>query len=137
MKKHLWYLSEELTAFAFFDSSVSINIKLKMVESLKTKESVSQRKRIEIDCNNLDLMCTKEISDFVTKRSFILFEQLKLSSDFLNLSPTEWPNDPNYLSCLSIFKNIKVVNDIAERGVALVEEFNQFATKDEEQKQYL
>lgn len=29
------------------------------------------------------------------------------------------------------------MNDIAERAVALVEEFNQFGTKDEEQKQYL
>lgn len=44
--KHLWYLSKELTAFAFFDNSVSIDIKLKMIESLKMKESVSKKKNV-------------------------------------------------------------------------------------------
>jgi len=32
---------------------------------------------------------------------------------------------------------VKVVNDLAERGVALVEEFNASLTRNEEQKQHL
>jgi len=32
---------------------------------------------------------------------------------------------------------MKVVNDCAERGIALVEEYNSSLTKDEEQKQFL
>lgn len=32
---------------------------------------------------------------------------------------------------------MKVVNDIAERGVALMDEYNRLHTNDEEQKQYL
>ena len=34
-------------------------------------------------------------------------------------------------------RSIKVVNDLAERGVALIEEFNCSITRDEEQKQFL
>ncbi|CAH2098311.1 unnamed protein product [Euphydryas editha] len=33
--------------------------------------------------------------------------------------------------------SMKVVNDIAERGVALIEEFNKLVTTDEDQKQFL
>ena len=32
---------------------------------------------------------------------------------------------------------MRVVNDVAERGVALTQEYNQILTKDEEQKQIL
>ena len=34
-------------------------------------------------------------------------------------------------------KQLKVVNDTAERGVALMSKFNKLITNDEEQKQYL
>ena len=34
-------------------------------------------------------------------------------------------------------KALKVVNDTAERGVALIQEFNADLTRNEEQKQYL
>ena len=36
-----------------------------------------------------------------------------------------------------VAQSVKVVNDLAERGVALVQEFNASLTKNEEQKQYL
>ena len=34
-------------------------------------------------------------------------------------------------------KHMKVVNDIAERGVKLIEDYNKLITNDEQQKQYL
>ena len=37
----------------------------------------------------------------------------------------------------SVANGLKVVNDLAERGIALIEEYNSLFTKDEEQKQYL
>jgi hypothetical protein len=40
MKKflgHLWYLSEELDAFAFFDNEVSLATKRKMVDALNNE----------------------------------------------------------------------------------------------------
>ena len=33
--------------------------------------------------------------------------------------------------------NMKVTNDLAERGVKLMEEYNKILTNDEQQKQYL
>lgn len=37
MSNHLWYLSKEAAALAFFDSRVSFKDKRKMVEKLKSK----------------------------------------------------------------------------------------------------
>ncbi|XP_057336568.1 uncharacterized protein LOC130675093 [Microplitis mediator] len=134
---HLWYLSEELASLSFFDDSISLETKLKMVQAIKNKESLADNKRIKISEKDLDLICDREMSDFITKKSTTLFQQFELPMDFLDLTPSEWQNDPNYIHCLEILRTIKVVNDIAERGVALIKEFNEFATKDEEQKQYL
>lgn len=38
---------------------------------------------------------------------------------------------------MKIFTDLKVVNDIAERALALIEQYNDSLTKNEEQKQYL
>ena len=38
---------------------------------------------------------------------------------------------------MNVVKQIKVVNDLAERGVALITEFNRIITNDEEEEEYL
>jgi len=48
-----------------------------------------------------------------------------------------WENNEDYNKALSILKNIPVINDVAERGVKLIEDYNNKITKDESQKQYL
>jgi len=60
------------------------------------------------------------------------FERLKINTDFFQ-----------YGMIIKIFKNLLllspklIVNDIAERGVKLIEEYNTKITHDEIQKQYL
>ncbi|KAL3268903.1 hypothetical protein HHI36_007990 [Cryptolaemus montrouzieri] len=101
-----------------------------MVEAIKTRDSQTDQKRIDVD--NLDFLCTKNIGDFITKKSVTLFEHFELPSNFFNLPPGQWPSDHSH-SLLIV--NEKCKRCIAERAVALVEEFIQFGTKDEEQKQ--
>ena len=43
----------------------------------------------------------------------------------------------DFKAAKKIVHSLRVVNDIAERGVALMEEYNKLMTTDEEQKQYL
>ena len=38
---------------------------------------------------------------------------------------------------LQIINNLSVINDVAERGIKLIEEYNSILTKDEKQKQFL
>lgn len=135
---HLWYISEHLVALSLFDPTVSVPEKLKIVHALKTKEGTKNpQKRIIINPANYDSLLGKNLSDFASKNSLFLFKQFDLSYTFLDKAPELFDKDQTYLNCLKIFKSLRVVNDVAERGVALVEEYHSLLTKSEEQTQFL
>lgn len=60
-----------------------------------------------------------------------------LTYDFLEVDIEMWTSDESYRENEEYFKQMKVVNDAAERGVALVSDYNQCLTKKEDQFQYL
>ena len=66
-----------------------------------------------------------------------MFEALKLHSEFLTVDPSEWDNRADYREALNVVESLKVVNDSAERAVALMQKFNSILTKNEDQKQYI
>ena len=55
----------------------------------------------------------------------------------MDKDPTEWEDDPIFQSSLKLVSGISVINDFAERGVALIQDYNQLLTKDEQQRQCL
>ncbi|XP_044579240.1 uncharacterized protein LOC123261589 [Cotesia glomerata] len=137
MTSHLWYLSDELAILSLFDDTVPLNIKKNIVEAVKTREGTdSKARRFIIDRKNLHLILQKNISDFVSKKSLKLFEIFDLPYDFLDKNIDLWSTDESYNENKEFFAQLKVVNDVAERGVALVSEYNQCLTKDEEQFQF-
>jgi len=62
---------------------------------------------------------------------------LDIQQDFLNHHPSTWGSNKNFVDGLKRVQNLKVVNDAAERGIALIQSFNGILTNQEEQKQYL
>ena len=48
-----------------------------------------------------------------------------------------WPLDPTFQAHKEKARLFKIVNDCAERGVALIQSYNAALTKDKAQKQYL
>jgi len=60
-----------------------------------------------------------------------------LSTSFLKTDPENWNMNADYTVGTEVLKHLQVVNDSAERGVALIEEYNQILTKKENQKQFL
>ncbi|KYM96042.1 hypothetical protein ALC62_13306, partial [Cyphomyrmex costatus] len=138
LASHLWYLSEVLTALAFFDDAVPAEVKSKMVVAARRQGGAAvHMNRIVLNDRDLEALPGKDISDFVTRNSLLLFDQFDLSCDFFDKPPELWRDDPTFKKGWSTFKDLKVVNDVAERGVALIEEYNNLLTKNEEQKQYL
>jgi hypothetical protein len=79
----------------------------------------------------------KSLHEFVTKSTQGFFFLLDLSTDFLDTDPTEWNKQEAYLKSQETVCSVRVVNDLAERGVALIQQFNSSLTRDEEQTQYL
>lgn len=131
---HLWYLSEELVSFAFFDDEIALDTKQKMVHALDNEGLEFSPKRISLVTKDIE---GKNIEDFVSSNSFRFFEILGISSNFLKKDVAEWPADKEYKAGRDIVRSMRVVNDIAERGVALMEEYNKLITINEQQKQYL
>lgn len=133
---HLWYLSEELIALAFFDSKVSLQCKKKMVKSLKQRDSNEKNfKRAQLQ--DVHKCLELKLHDFVSKRTMVFFNCLGISTEFLKEDPETWENLADYKQGLHTVRQFKVVNDNAERGVALIQAYNTSLTKDEDQKQYL
>jgi hypothetical protein len=132
---HLWYLSEELVGLAFFDTDISVEIKRAMVRAMNDRDGLNDPpKRVQVNTTTCSAM---SIEDFVTKNTRLFFERLGLSQEFLSCDPDVWMLREDYQEGLNTVKHLRVVNDNAERGVALIEEYNSIITKKENQKQYL
>lgn len=131
---HLWYLSEELVAFAFFDDKVSHEVKKKMVNALSIEGEDSPVKRITVDEN---LLHSKSLEHFVTNNTLRFFSITGIKSGFLKKEVEDWEEDADFKLSRELVRSMKVVNDIAERGVALMQEYNKLHTHNEEQKQFL
>lgn len=82
-------------------------------------------------------MLEQNISDFVSMDSKKIFDTFNLTYDFIETDIQTWPEDVNFQECKRFFQNLSVVNDVAERGVALIEEYNKCLTKNEDDLQYL
>jgi len=137
LSRHLWFFSEPLIGLAFFDRRVDLDVKRAMVANLNLPQNPSALKRVnanEADFNRLET--------FVTKRTNHLFKLLSFTGDeeaksFLSTDPETWETNASYIKLLERVKGLKVVNDTAERGIALIQKYNETLTKDEEQKQFL
>jgi hypothetical protein len=76
---HLWYLSEELAALAFFDGGVTLAEKKAMVASLQS-EGCEKRKHLTIvDQANIQSL---QLSEFVTQNICKFFGILGIRQDF-------------------------------------------------------
>ena len=127
-------MSEELVALAFFDESVSIEKKQKMVLSRNASGHKNPPKRARHESSVIQ---SKELENFVSVNTNHFFEITGLSSEFLKSDPAEWAECESFMNAKAAVAQLSVVNDVAERGVALMEQYNKLHTNDEEQKQYL
>lgn len=139
---HLWYLAEEVVGLSFFDENIPLNVKEKMVESFRGNQPEAEedghcRDRNIIQPKDVSSLTTKTMEYFVSKKTKSFFERFDISSDFMDYEPSSWPQCPSYITGLQAVQKIIVVNDVSERKVKLMEEFNSILTNDEEQKQFL
>ena len=77
------------------------------------------------------------LETLVSPNSKVLFEKLSLPMEFFHTPPESWTGNPEYQLCLKRVSSLAVVNDRAERGHALVQDFNTKLTKDEDYLQFL
>ena len=127
---HSWYLNEIWLGMAVFDESLSDEEKADIVRAMHNKDSDEEpsRKRDHIQLNTVDSLT---LADLATKNSMNFFTVLDVNKDFLEYPVAEWASRDDYIESRKIVSHLKVVNDIAERGVKLFKDFNKALTKNE------
>ena len=77
----------------------------------------------------------KKIPSMIGQNSWLLFETLGVNTEWLKTPVQTWEENEDYLKAMNFLKNIRVVNDVTERGVKLMQDFSLSLTKDEKSKQ--
>lgn len=95
MTNHLWYLADESLGLAFFDSSISVDEKRKMVKALKI--NTPEKKRVNTTLVELKTKYKdKELSDFVNANTLKFFDRFDITREFLNTDPESWHEREDY-----------------------------------------
>ena len=135
-ENHLWYLSEELTPLCLFSAKVNPKQKSQIAKKImKTKgkydEESSRGQTV------MPVLTTRtKLVDLVGPKSWTAFSKF-VDTEWLQKPVNTWQDDPGYETMFYQMRHLKVVNDLAERGVKLVSDFAKTITHDEDQKQCL
>ena len=80
----------------------------------------------------------KSLVKFTTTTSNeFFFLDLDINTAFLLKDPKEWTTDRNFNAASCRVQSLQIVNDFADRGVALMQSFNLALTKSEDQRQFI
>lgn len=140
LRGQLWYLNEANIALSFFDDDVSVEMKRKMTINLNVDGHPDKPQRINLAVNEI---MSADLCDFVTSNTYFFFDTILneeitgINRNFLMTDPATWNENEHYIAAKAMVKNLLVVNDIAERGIALITRFNTVLTHQEKQKQYI
>lgn len=135
---HLWYLAPETVALSLFDERVDTETKRKIVKKMGFNDNAEKGvKKYSLNLNHIKEIVSQDLSQFVTSESLNLFSRFEVSSEFLKLDPNKWETDTHYVQGLNAFSKLIVTNDVAERGVKLIQEYINILPKDDEQRQFL
>lgn len=117
LKRHLWYLSDELILLALFSEKVSNDEKNLM--ALPIIPAVQQRTENSIKHNDeIENIQNTELHHFVSRRSFFLLDTLGINTDFLLHEADTWNEYQSYKQAKLIVQDlVTVVNDSSERAL--------------------
>ncbi|KAG0730275.1 hypothetical protein GWK47_028563 [Chionoecetes opilio] len=119
LQRHLWYVSEENAGLAFFDSRIDVEEKKQMVKALDKPPSKKELKRLE----GKKMTMSSSLSSFVTSKERSFFQKLDADEGFLAKDPALWEEDDRFKDARKRALGLRVVNDAAERGIALVQRY--------------
>ena len=135
LSRHGWYTAEETVTFCLCSNKLSNDQKSRVaarILSYDTPESVTLGKP-----TFQELQEKTELHDLVGPKSYALFSILGLDYDWLRQKPEDWDNCPEYLEMREFVRTVKVCNDAAERGVAMISDYSKILTQDNELRRKL
>ena len=123
--KHSWYLTPQMITVALCDPGLS------EVERDDLADAIwcSRCELAEMKLGKPTLPTVEwsderpKLATFVTKESFLIFHLLKIQGNFLEKKSKYWSTDDEFVKFQTFCLNLPSLNDIAERGVKLVQDF--------------
>ena len=132
MRRHCWYLMPEVVPFSLFSSKLSKDEKSLLACKLLTLKP-QKPNSYKLEKPKFPVIDEKtELVDLLTPESFKFFSILNLDDSWLAMDPDKWEQEESFRLAERFVKTVKVVNDVAERGVKLAEDYANLLTKDDE-----
>ena len=72
-----------------------------------------------------------KLVDLMSPLSNRFFKILNIDPGWLQKNPNDWEEDENYQSARDFVTTVKVINDVAERGVKMASDYATLPTKDD------
>ena len=114
LTRHSWYLSPELATLSLFSEQLSCSEKQLLVDAMTVTRGPHVLKNLP-----------SNISEISVSSAF--FKTTGIDSHFLSVPVDQWCHTPSYNQALEYIKHFPCTNDCAERGVALIDNFNNIA----------
>ena len=138
-KRHLWYLSEILFGLSLFDERIEFVVKTKMVANFQSPQHIICLKRLD---RPPETLAPLGLASCITCRTTDISDVLAVKGEekaqsFLPKDVDEWSENASFQELKTSALAVMVVNDSAEKAIALMERYNCTLTKNEEQKQLL
>ena len=111
------------------DSEVPLDIKRSMVAAIKSDTEKNtfcaspEDLRLKVTMRDVPVPVSSHMNDFVDSRSLGIFKRFDLPTGFLDKDPTQWNECEEFQQCRLYFADMVVVNDVAERGVKLTQDY--------------
>jgi hypothetical protein len=132
---NLWYLGPEMVPLSLFSEKVTISEKIQLQKAMlkSTKIPVERLLKAKVDSKVIG----KKLHNFINGTSINTLTLLGFDVDLLIKNhPGTWQESQAYQTMKLQVQALKVVNDPAERGIALMSKYNEDPrTKDEQEMQ--
>ena len=121
LRRHLWYLTQELVVFALFDNSLDRDVRSSMAEHLLQNQRPQQFMPGKPAFPQMNNVAT--LTQFIGPRSWLLFHLMGVDGVWLRQDPDEWENNDDYVLMRDVVRDLSVVNDAAERSVKDIQDY--------------
>lgn len=119
---------------SLFSNNVDPSEKSNIVRAMEADVGIVRNtKRLNIEGKRIP----QSLSELANATSTHFFDMVVLDKTFLGKDPVSWKEDKSLKSGLRTFQRMNPLNDVAERVVKLIEDYNALVTKNEDQKQFL
>ena len=122
--RHTWYITEELAVFSLWDEDLPPRDRKAVANALLHCEPPPEW---SIGKPHLptgpELGANPRLQDRVGPRSHLLFHLLRVGTNWLSRPVRAWSTDPEYMRMQAWLRNLKVVNDCAERCIKDITEY--------------